>query len=402
VSTFPSISNAAWSGIFEPFGVAKPLGYHGEYYDHAEASVIGFTSDWFTVNPPVEQAPWQYFFNWRIDDLLHKALAYARPAHSSTRELRQALSAFDRSEQDEFFAYIVSTDALVHASGPRPLYEFVHDLDRVLMERADERGQLPFRLVLLSDHGISGGEGLTDLWPTVEETIMHAGFSIRNAIERSKDVVVIRNGMLSAFEVHSTDEEKRNIAKLLSHVPGIELCVSRNGQTAHVAGSQGTGIIRRKEGDLGDELFSYEWRGVDPLDLAPIIDRLGAPVLQGVPPWYSDSQWFDATQLSSYPDPLYRLYHSFDAVRHPASVACSLGAGYAFGAKGLKWLSWLVHGDMQWTHGSLTRADSLGFMMTNEPNGRPKKAVRYNEALRFLREASMPLSTRQAAPAGTR
>ena len=40
VSTFPSISNAAWSGIFEPFEVAKPLGYHGEYYDHTNSGGI--------------------------------------------------------------------------------------------------------------------------------------------------------------------------------------------------------------------------------------------------------------------------------------------------------------------------------------------------------------------------
>ncbi len=135
-------------------------------------------------------------------------MAYARPVHSSTRELREALAAFDRSERDEFFAYIVSTDALGHATGPRALLEFLHDLDTALMERADERGHLPFRLVLLSDHGISGGKALTNLWPAVEETLVHAGFRIRNAIERSKDVAIIRVGMVSVFELYSDEERK--------------------------------------------------------------------------------------------------------------------------------------------------------------------------------------------------
>jgi len=402
VSTFPSVSNPAWSGILEPFEVAKPLGYYGKYYDHGEASVTGFTSDWLTSNPPVAQAPWQYFFNWRLDDVLHKAMAYGSPAHSSTRELRQALSAFDRSERDEFFAYIVSTDALGHGTGPEGLLEFLHNLDVALMERADMRGQLPFKLVLLSDHGLAGGRALTNLWPAVEATLADAGFRIRKAIERSEDVAIIRVGMVSVFEVYSADEKKHDIAKLLSRVPGVDLCVTRNGETVRVFGSRGTGTIRRKRTELGDALFSYEWRHVDPLGLASVMERLGAPAQQASPPWYPDSRWFEATQLSDHPDPLYRLYYSFDVARNSASLLCSLEAGYAFGAKGLEWLSWLAHGAMHWTHGALTRADSTGFIMTNEPSWRPRKVVRFNEALRFLREAEAPSTIRQATSAAAR
>ena len=395
VSTFPSISNAAWTGILAPFEVAKPLGYHGKYYDRDEALLIGFTSEWLTPNPPVAQAPWQYFFNWRIDGALEKAIAYGRPAHASTREVRQALSAFDRSKRDQFFAYIISTDGLGHASGPEHLLEFLGSLDRVLLERADERGHLPFRLVLLSDHGISGGEALTNLWPVVEEALAHEGFRVRNTIEGNEDVAIVRVGMISAFEVNTTDEKKHDVAALLSRVPGIDLCVSRSGKAVRVFGSQGTGIIRRKHGELGDVLFSYEWRQVDPLDLEAVMARLGTPDGHASPPWFSDSRWFEATQLADYPDPLYRLYHSFEAARHPASLLCSLEAGYAFGATGLEWLSWLAHGEMKWTHGALTKADSVGFIMTNEPNWRPRRAVRFNEALRFLREPADSLTLGQ-------
>ncbi len=130
--------------------------------------------------------------------------------------------------------------------------------------------------------------------------------------------------------------------------------------------------------------------------------RLGAPAGHASPPWYPDSRWFEATQLSDYPDPLYRLYHGFEVARNSASLLCSLEAGYAFGAKGLEWLSWLAHGDMQWTHGALTKADSMGFIMTNAPNWRPRKAVRFNEALGFLREAAEPSTMRQTTSAATR
>ncbi len=146
-------------------------------------------------------------------------------------------------------------------------------------------------------------------------------------------------------------------------------------------------------------IFSYEWHDTDPLDLAPIMKRLGTPAQDASPPWFPDSRWFEATQLSDYPDPLYRLYHSFEIAKNSASLLCSLEAGYAFGATGLEWLSWLAHGDMRWTHGALTKADSVGFIMTNGPDWRPRKAVRFNEALRFLREPAPPLTMRHATSA---
>ena len=45
---------------------------------------------------------------------------------------------------------------------------------------------------------------------------------------------------------------------------------------------------------------------------------------------------------------------------------------------------------------SLTKADSMGFIMTNGPNWRPRKAVRFNEALGFLREAAEPYHDQRA------
>ena len=71
---------------------------------------------------------------------------------------------------------------------------------------------------------------------------------------------------------------------------------------------------------------------------------------------------------------------------NPASLLCSLEPGYAFGAETLAWLSWLANGDFQWTHGALTKASSIGFIMTNGQGWQPVEAVRFNQALRFLRE----------------
>ena len=401
VSSFPAVSYSAWSGILEPFGVERPLGYYGKYYDHDTATVTGFSSDWLTSERPIAQSPWQYFFDWRLDAVIDKARAYIWPAAAGVRELRQALEAFERSDREVFFAYIVSTDAVAHTEGPDALLEFLVDLDALLSERTDEHGRLPFRLVMLSDHGVAGGEVVENLWPEVRSTLAGAGYTIGESIESDDEVAIIRVGMVTAFEVYTAASRRHDVARRLAGIAGIQFCAARDGETVQVYGPRGTGEIRRRVEGSGGAHFAYTSTGVDPLGLETTAARLRGASSDAASVIFPDARWFEATWESENPDALYRLHRSFDAVENPASLLCSAERGYAFGATGLAWVSWLAHGDFRWTHGALTRTGSVGFILSNDANWRPGPAVRFNEALRFLSDPDRARDERRSPAAGS-
>ncbi len=401
VSSFPAVSYSAWTGILEPFGVDRPLGYYGKYYDRNTSQVTGFTSDWLTSDRPIAQSPWHYFFHWRLSSVMDKARAYMWPEDAGFREARDALDVFERSDREIFFAYVVSTDAIAHTAGPDALLLFLQRLDGLLSRRADANGRLPFTLVMLSDHGVAGGEVVENVWPAVEATLSDAGFTFGDSIQEDDDVAIIRVGMVTAYEVYTADSRRHEVAQRLAGVEGTRFCVSREDETVHVYGRQGEGTIRRKARGGEEARFAYTWTGIDPLDLEPVLDELQSAAPDADPDFFSDSAWFDATWKTDTPDALYRLYRSFDAVENPASLLCSLESGYAFGATGLAWVSWLAHGDFRWTHGALTRTGSVGFISSNAPEWRPGPAVRFNEALRFLTGSDRARDAGRNPSAGT-
>ena len=134
-------------------------------------------------------------------------------------------------------------------------------------------------------------------------------------------------------------------------------------------------------GDSGEDFYAYEPLEGDPLGYAELTGAAG--------PWQPDSYWFEATRSKDYPDALYRIVRSFNLVKNPASVICSMESGYMFGATRTSILSRISAGRLRWTHGAMLRGDSLGFVMSDTPGWRAPKALRFSEALTAWRRDSM-------------
>ena len=88
------------------------------------------------------------------------------------------------------------------------------------------------------------------------------------------------------------------------------------------------------------------------------------------------------------PDPAHRVARAFDLVQHEASVVCSVAPGYMFGAALTEFAGRLGVGRLRWTHGALERADTLGFVTTDERStellSTGETAIRFDELVQRL------------------
>jgi hypothetical protein len=375
ISTFPSDTHVAWAGMLEPFGVKKSHGYQPRYFDNRTREVSGGLSLTET------SAPWEAFFDWRLKGMITAAIAYGWPRKYSRDELREGLEAFVKSDKLFFTMYVVSTDAMAHIYGPDALVDFLVDLDASLRALHRDHPQMPFYTVLISDHGVATGQPLENTWPALREAMEKAGLQVSERLAESNAVVFVPYGLLSSFVIHTAPGAAAEVAKLAVAVPGVDLCVTPDPAGWKVQSSSGSALISKRRGSA-EMQWSYRPQDGDPLRYAPVIARLRqqAPA-RADGEWFSDASWFAATKDEFYPDGLYRLAESFEAVDNPASAVCSVAPGYMFGWLRTEYIARPTIGRLKWTHGALFRDASLGFVLTDLPGWRAQDAVRFNQAL---------------------
>lgn len=379
INTFPTGSYVAWTGLMRPLGSPKALGYEACYFNRAQAQLRGCFS---VVKVP---APWRDMFDWSLQGLVRKALAYGWPKSYSVHEIEQGLTAFMESEKEVFDMYIVSTDALGHIFGPDAQAEFLRGLDRALQALRQKYPQRPFHTVLVSDHGMAGGEPLKNTWPQIAANLARAGFHVGNRVERRSDVTIVKFGLLSGFVAYTWSGAESEVTSLLTSVPGVDLCTVKGQSGWKVFSAHGEALIARKPGK-SEPLWSYQVLTGDPLGYGPLVAELrshgGTPRQQ----WFSDSLWFKASKNHFYPDALYRIAEAFELVENPASIVCSNTPGYMFGSLFTEYVSLPTIGALRWTHGALYRDASLGFLMTDVPQWPVSDLVRFDRALAPLAE----------------
>jgi hypothetical protein len=383
INTFPSSSYVAWSGLLEPFGIKKSLGYEARYFDHHLHKVTGGLS---LQKVP---APWKDFFNWKLEGVVHKAIAYAWPKTYSLGELDEGLAEFLASNEPFFKMYIVSTDGLGHVYGPAALGEFLVSMDQRLQQFSRDHPKLKFHTVIFSDHGMAGGTFLRNTWPQVEEAVEVAGFEVTESQNGPKDVVIISFGLLTSFVAYTSPGQEQRVAEIFAAVPGVDLCVIEQAGGWRVLSARGDAMIRVQS--YGSERrWSYEPVGGDPLDYAPVIRQLRQRAQESNQTLFPDAWWFEASKDRTYPDALYRLGYSFQLASNPASILCSISPGYMFGARKTEYITLPTVGRLKWSHGALHREASLGFLMTDIPNWELPDAVRFNAALEFIARLTEP------------
>jgi hypothetical protein len=376
VSSFPSSTSVALTSILSPFGLELPPGYENKFYDHLADRVRGGTLGSYGKI----RFDWHHFFDWQLRGFFSKSKAYAKPLKYNEREIRKALQAFEASDQRAFFVYVNSTDATGHAHGPDALRAAFETLDEELAGlRA--RSEWPIYLVLLSDHGIGGGEVLENVYPVVKKHLRSSGFRKRKSLDREGAVVLTPFGLVSSFEAYTRPGAAAAVARSLVSVPGVDLCALPEGAGWAVLDGDGRAVIERRRRARGVE-WAYRPEDADPLDYTRVVSELDrASPGDG---FHGEEAWFEATHDATYPDALFRLASAFELVQNPASVVCSVADDYLFGSKSASFGARISVGRLHWTHGGLKRDETLGFLMTDFPGWRPHGPVRFDRALEFL------------------
>ncbi len=378
INAFPTGSYVAWTGLLRPLGVAKALGYEACHFDRQRAELRGCFS-LTTV-----RAPWKQMFDWYLKGIARKAIAYGWPKKYSVSEMEQGFEAFEASDKKLFTMYIVSTDGLGHVYGPEGLSDFLRKLDQGLAELRERMLGEPFRTVIVSDHGMAGGEPLNNTWPQARDALTKAGFRVARSLRNDNDVVIVKFGLLSSFVLYTKKDIEAKVASVLVAVPGVDLCVLPHDQGWQVASARGDALIQRKQGPAG-ELWSYQILSGDPLDYSSMVVGLKERAADETKTWFPDEWWFDASKDHFYPDALYRLAEGFALVENPASMLCSNSPGYMFGSLFTERVAIPTVGSLKWTHGALYRDATFGFLMSDIPDWPVVDVVRFDRALAPLR-----------------
>ncbi|HVS62887.1 MAG TPA: hypothetical protein VMT85_05185 [Thermoanaerobaculia bacterium] len=418
ISSFPSATTVALTGMFEPIGIERSPGYEARYFDRQRGKVVG--------GGPLsyQQIPfsWREFFDWKVRSLLRKAWGYVRPRKFSRWEVRSGIEAFLESQEPYYFVYVGATDGVAHLEGPDGFASVFLELDRALdAARAEES----FRTVLLSDHGVGGGELLDNVSRRVRRALNDAGLDPSKRLRDRRDVVLVPFGLLSGFVVITAPGREPEVARIVASVEGVDVCTTatRPGPEADeawlVTSAGGAATISRRERE-GTVEWRYEVASASDVDTQaaagdparlrvadsaavsktvsktePRADPLGYRDLAGV--WRSDFEWYREIADRRLPDALHRIDRGFELVTNPASLLCSVSEGFMYGSITTDLTSRISVGRLRYTHGGLARDDSLGFFMTDHPGLRqrgpaPSGAVRFDRALVGIGGAGPALS----------
>jgi hypothetical protein len=372
ISSFPSTTSVSFGGILGPLGLDRSPGYEARFFDWRRRRVVGgMLLSYFRI-----PFAWREFFDWNRKSPARRMLAALRPARATRSWFERAVTAFQASDKPLFFVYNGATDTLAHLRGPQAFEGVLADLDRLLREARRRR---PFRVVLLSDHGLAGGEPLRNVFAPVKRALREAGWRYRRRLRGPRDVALTPFGLVSSFELYTAEGMEAEVAREVAAVPGVDLCALRQRGGWTVVDGAGAARFTRRRGPAGAE-WRYRPIDGDPLEYSDLAGE----------EWRGDRWWLESTAGHRYPDALHRLARSFELVDNPASILCSTGSGHMFGARKTERSARLTGGRLRWTHGALERDATRGFLMSDDPRLPLTGPVRFDEALAPLAAPSPP------------
>jgi len=375
VTTFPSDTETALSGMLSTFGLAPSPGYEPRYFDLKQNRIRGGDPFFDCTHP----SPWQRFFDWNPKGPFQHALDALHPINAGIVRIDAALNAFSKSEKNPFWIYLGATELAGHLKGPEAVKELLISLERKLRDIRKQKIEDPFNVVIFSDHGMGGGVPLINVRPWVRKALETSGYRHAGKLLGPEDVVLTPSALLSAFQVYTLENASVYVARTIAAVPGVDLCVFKSGQGWTIESQRGLAFFERRSTSEG-LLWSYESPIGDPLNYKPLMDEICQEKTDGCE-WIADKTWFDVSPNAEYPDAFHRLAAAFDLVENPATVLCSCSRGYMYGSSRAEWRFKLSGSRLRWTHGALNREASLGFLMSDRPDWDPPQAVRFDQAL---------------------
>lgn len=349
ISTYPSLSDAAWADIF---GLPPLESYQPLHYSYARNELSGEKGLASMGDTP------EYLrrMDWHLTGSWTNLAGYLFPRRVFRRELARIRNAFLRSERPEFYALVHTLDYAVHMG--RDPADYLCAVDAWVEGLRRERAGL--EVVIVSDHGTD------DLVPRrlpIPEHLERSGFRVVKRLERRGDVVLPVDGMLNVVLAFPFVEDIPAVAAALAALPGVDLVTvalpHRRGEVRVL--KRGEEAVVRRRGSR----CAYEAVQGDPLLHAPVaaaLRRSGAADARG---YASAEAWLAATMVHPYPAALERVLRGHEGlVRSPAPVIASLAPGNV-SVHLPTWIgSRLV--SLGGTHGALDARSSTGVALSTE------------------------------------
>ncbi len=374
VSPFPTMTNIGMNAML---GAKKTLGYENLYFDREQGRMCGGAMKYIKPRKRDEE---RRGYNHLLDyeePMQYEFLVYVVPDRVFSSDLSRMIDAFKRSSAPVFYAFLKSTDGIIHLGGREKLFAVLRDIDAALGELyEDHQGEL--EIIVYSDHG----NALVPFERVSMKThLARYGFEPSGRINNSRSVIIPGFGLCSYAPVYTAIENRRPLADALAELPGVDFSVflpvdDESGNITELMGTRGRARIHYDE-TLGG--FRYEQIEGDPLALARIIDGLESQGLIDERGYARDRAWFEATKDHLYPDALSNIWSSVrEHVESAADVLVSFEDGYCYGSAMFDRIVSIAA-----THGSALRSTSYSFLMSTHRD--VESHLRAGEALSWLR-----------------
>ena len=354
ISTFPSISDPAWSEIL---GNDAPPGYQRTYFNAAMGSEVSF-------NGVTSVAEYERQMTWELQGSFRRVTSYGFPVRAFKYELNQAIKGFLQSSgtQTNYYALIHSTDSAQHLWGD--IQSMLCTLDEKLQElraiyRAREGKEL--EILILSDHGHNrAGNGKRI---AIRGFLKKHGYRVAKSLSGSKDVVLPTAGIESWVEIHNSPSETSNLVQLLSRLEGVDLV------TARLPDQTNRFIVRNSKGEQAEiewkgNSFRYQMETGDPLDYGRVVKALAEKRACDSSGFAVADAWMEETLTHRYPLALERIVRGHTKVTlNPASILLSLDNTHVHSGWCIKrGISLVKSGG---THGGLDDVSSTGVLLSS-------------------------------------
>jgi len=357
ISTYPAMTDLA---LAEVFVSPKPLGFESLYYDHRANRLGGGTSDYLSL----KNEAWAHVVDYRAGTILDP-IAYLYPNHVFDRELDDFTNLLARRDRRHVIGYFVSTAGLATRDGARGIEKALDAVDRLSHQLVTESRGL-VKITLISDHGhtLKRCERID-----FRKFLGDRGWRITDRLNGPRDVAPVEFGLITYASFAARDRPGL-AADLLQH-DGVRLTFYQDAATIVVRTRDGEARIERRDdryryrasaGDPSTMLrVALSKSKGDPLQLAPILERLKAEGKVDADGFVADRDLFLATADHRYPDPLDRLWRAFTGmVENVPDVIADLSDGYYAGAATRA--AWFDSAAS--THGDLERMSSTTFIMS--------------------------------------
>jgi hypothetical protein len=301
-----------------------------------------------------------------VEGGFRRVMSYVSPLRAYKYELNELVENFlnSRSEDDNYYALIRSTDSAQHLSGD--IFAMLCTLDEKLQElraRYKKREGRDLEILILSDHGNNhAGAGKR---VAVRSFLKSAGYRITKSIRNPKDIVLPTAGIESWVELHNAPSETERLVQLLSHLKGVDIV------TAQVPGQANRFIVMNSDGERAiiewnsaKNSFRYSTETGDPINYRPVVEALSKKNQLDADGFATADAWMAETLSHRYPLAPERIVRGHTRVTlNPATILISLSNDYVHAG-------WLIRrgsalATFGGTHGALDDLNSNGILLSN-------------------------------------